>query len=165
VRWREPKRRGSALAPETFGKAIRTGLRTCSTNAHLRATLIRTLGFFVLRAPTGVCLPPSRVDAIAATFRRFTGCCWRHRRRCRRGSISCSGRSGKIWVRTEFSPRPPSRPAAATGCLRMAHPARDERSQQVSWPALPGSPACRSLNVSRKWRCPEWVRDAVSQCY
>src|ERR1700733_585226 len=43
IRWREPKRSGHLLPPETFGAAMRTGLRHARYNTHLRSTLIRTV--------------------------------------------------------------------------------------------------------------------------
>lgn len=57
VRWRSPKPRGSRLPPETFGKAMRTGLRHARYNAHLGATLIRTTGFFVFASAYWALLP------------------------------------------------------------------------------------------------------------
>ncbi len=45
--WRAPPRSAAALPPEAFGSAIRTGLRYARYNSHLRATLIRTVAFFV----------------------------------------------------------------------------------------------------------------------
>src|SRR5580700_3563520 len=55
--WRAPKASGSALPPEAFGSAIRTGLRYARYNSHLRATLIRTVAFFVFGSAYWALLP------------------------------------------------------------------------------------------------------------
>src|ERR1700733_6568905 len=55
--WRAPKTGGSPLPPEPFGGAIRTGLRYARYNLHLRATLIRTVAFFVFGSAYWALLP------------------------------------------------------------------------------------------------------------
>jgi hypothetical protein len=57
VRWREPEKSRSRLPPETFGKAMRTGLRHARYNSYLGATLIRTIGFFVFASAYWALLP------------------------------------------------------------------------------------------------------------
>jgi predicted MFS family arabinose efflux permease len=55
--WRSPKRSATALPPEPFGSAIRTGLRYARYNTHLRATLIRTVAFFIFGSAYWALLP------------------------------------------------------------------------------------------------------------
>ena len=55
--WREPAQSASALPPEPFGSAIRTGLRYARYNTFLRATLIRTAAFFVFGSAYWALLP------------------------------------------------------------------------------------------------------------
>jgi MFS family permease len=55
--WRAPAKSASALAPEPFGSAIRTGLRYARYNSYLRATLIRTTAFFVFASAYWALLP------------------------------------------------------------------------------------------------------------
>jgi predicted MFS family arabinose efflux permease len=55
--WRAPKTSGSPLPPEPFGRAIRTGLRYARYNTYLRATLIRTIAFFVFGSAYWALLP------------------------------------------------------------------------------------------------------------
>jgi predicted MFS family arabinose efflux permease len=55
--WRAPGRSASALPPEPFGSAIRTGLRYARYNSHLRATLIRSIAFFVFGSAYWALLP------------------------------------------------------------------------------------------------------------
>src|SRR5580698_7105072 len=57
IRWREPKTSGHLLPPETFGAAVRTGLRHARYNPYLRSTLIRTVGFFVFAGAYWALLP------------------------------------------------------------------------------------------------------------
>jgi MFS family permease len=55
--WRAPKKSGSALPPESFGSAIRAGIRYARYNSYLRATLIRTTAFFVFGSAYWALLP------------------------------------------------------------------------------------------------------------
>jgi MFS family permease len=57
VRWRDAGRSASALPPESFTNAMRAGLRHARYNAHLRATLIRSVGFFVAASAYWALLP------------------------------------------------------------------------------------------------------------
>jgi MFS family permease len=57
IRWREPKKSGPLLPPETFGRAMRAGLRHARYNTQLRATLIRSVGFFVFASAYWGLLP------------------------------------------------------------------------------------------------------------
>ena len=45
--WRQPRRRSTLLPAERFGRAIWTGLNYARHNRHLRATLVRAIGFFL----------------------------------------------------------------------------------------------------------------------
>ena len=55
--WRAPAKSASALPPEPFGSAIRTGIRYARYNPYLRATLIRTTAFFVFGSAYWALLP------------------------------------------------------------------------------------------------------------
>jgi MFS family permease len=57
VRWRDAGRNASTLPPESFTGAMRAGLRHARYNAQLRATLIRTVGFFVAASAYWALLP------------------------------------------------------------------------------------------------------------
>ena len=67
VRWRAPEKSRSRLPPETFGKAMRTGLRHARYNSYLGATLIRTIGFFVFASAYWALLPLVARRQIAGT--------------------------------------------------------------------------------------------------
>jgi MFS family permease len=55
--WRAPTKSASSLPPEPFGSAIRAGLRYARYNQHLRATLIRSVAFFVFGSAYWALLP------------------------------------------------------------------------------------------------------------
>ena len=55
--WRSPKSTKKHLPVERFSSAIRTGLRHARHNPHLRATLIRAVGFFLFASAYWALLP------------------------------------------------------------------------------------------------------------
>ncbi len=57
VWWHPPRQRVSRLPAEKFSRAIRTGLRYARHNLHLRATLLRAVGFFVFASAYWALLP------------------------------------------------------------------------------------------------------------
>ena len=57
VWWRAPIRRASQLPAERFASAIRTGIRHARFNSHLRATMIRAVGFFLFASCYWALLP------------------------------------------------------------------------------------------------------------
>src|SRR3984957_2175092 len=57
VWWRPPRRSGTPLPPETFGNAVRVGLRHARYNSHLSATLVRATAFFVFASAYWALLP------------------------------------------------------------------------------------------------------------
>ena len=63
--WRSPQRSGSRLPAERFASAIRTGLRHGRNNPHLRATLIRAVGFFLFASAYWALLPLVASERIA----------------------------------------------------------------------------------------------------
>ncbi len=55
--WRSPAKGGRHLPAERLGSAMRTGLRYARHNAHLRATLLRAVGFFLFASAYWALLP------------------------------------------------------------------------------------------------------------
>jgi MFS family permease len=55
--WRSPLKRGPSLPAERFGNAIIAGIRYARHNRHLRATLVRALGFFLFGSAYWALLP------------------------------------------------------------------------------------------------------------
>ena len=66
VWWHPPRRGASHLPAERFGRAIRTGLRYARHNRHLRATLLRAVGFFLFASAYWALLPLVARSQIAA---------------------------------------------------------------------------------------------------
>ena len=66
VWWHPPRRGGSHLPAERFGRAIRTGLRHARHNRPLRATLLRAVGFFLFASAYWALLPLVARSQIAA---------------------------------------------------------------------------------------------------
>lgn len=64
--WQPPRRGGSHLPAERFGRAIRTGLRHARHNRYLRATLLRAVGFFLFASAYWALLPLVARSQIAA---------------------------------------------------------------------------------------------------
>src|SRR5262249_6459429 len=63
--WRAPQRITGHLPAERFGRAIRTGLRYARNNSDLRATLLRSVGFFLFASAYWALLPLIARDRIA----------------------------------------------------------------------------------------------------
>jgi predicted MFS family arabinose efflux permease len=55
--WRAPAKASNTLVPESFGSAVRTGLRHARYNPYLSATLIRTVAFFLFASAYWALLP------------------------------------------------------------------------------------------------------------
>jgi MFS family permease len=55
--WWRPSRERNRLPAERFGRAIRTGFRHAVSNPHLRATLLRSVGFFLFGSAYWALLP------------------------------------------------------------------------------------------------------------
>ncbi|MEP7061555.1 MAG: MFS transporter [Betaproteobacteria bacterium] len=55
--WREPAPPANALPVETFGSAMRAGIRYARYNGLLRATLVRAIGFFLFGSAYWALLP------------------------------------------------------------------------------------------------------------
>jgi MFS family permease len=70
--WRPPAEAvPSRLPAETFGRAMRAGLRHARNNPHLRATLIRTAGFSVFASAYWALLPLVARDQVAGGPRLY----------------------------------------------------------------------------------------------
>jgi MFS family permease len=154
--WRAPKKSSSALPPETFGSAIRTGLRYARYSSHLRATLIRATAFFVFGSAYWALLPLVARTQIAggpALYGVLLGVI---------GAAAVGGafllrrlreKLGADWLVAAAS----LGTAIATALFALArHPATAVLASFIagaSWIA-----AVSSLNVSAQVALPEWVR-------
>src|SRR3984957_6245689 len=154
--WHPPRRAGTPLPPESFGSAMRTGLRHARYNRHLSATLIRAIAFFgfasaywallplvarsqIAGGPTlyGILLGAIGASAVAATFML-------PRLRTRFGADQL------LAVATLAT-------AAATGLFAVAH----DSGTGIAASLIAGASwivALSSLNISAQVALPEWVR-------
>jgi MFS family permease len=154
--WRAPKKSASALPPEPFGSAVRTGLRYARYNSYLRATLIRTIAFFVFGSGYWALLPlvaRTRIAGGPALYGVLLG------------AIGASAVGGAFLLRRlKEKLGADSLVAAATLGTALATAlfalARDPATAIVasfiagaSWIA-----AVSCLNVSAQVALPEWVR-------
>ena len=154
--WRAPKRSASALPPEPFGSAIRTGIRYARYNSHLRATLIRTIAFFVFGSAYWALLPLVARSQIAAGPALYGVLL---------GAIGASAVGGAFLLRRlreklgadSLVAAASLGTAIATALFAVArHPATAVVASLVagaSWIA-----AVSNLNVSAQVALPEWVR-------
>lgn len=66
VWWKPAETAGTHLPPENFGSALRVGLRHARFNPHLKATLVRSAGFFLFASAYWALLPLVARDQIAS---------------------------------------------------------------------------------------------------
>jgi len=154
--WRTPKTSGSTLPPESFGSAIRDGLRYARYNSYLRATLVRTIAFFLFGSAYWALLPlvaRTQITGGPALYGVLLG------------GIGASAVGGAFLLRRlrtrlgadALVAAATLGTAAATALFALAHhPATAIIASLIagaSWIA-----AVASLNVSAQVALPEWVR-------
>ena len=157
IRWRPPKKSGPTLPPETFGQAMRSGLRHARYNASLRSTLVRTVAFFVFASAYWALLPLVARNQIAGSPGALRCAARRDRRIGRRGRVSAANAALAIWDRTRCSQgRPSQRLSPRRFLASRTTPASHSLASVLagaSWIA-----GVSSLNVSAQVALPEWVR-------
>jgi predicted MFS family arabinose efflux permease len=156
ARWRPPGRGGTRLPPESFGNAVRTGLRYARYNRHLGATLIRAAGFFVFASAYWALLPLVARNQIAGGAALYG---------LLLGAIGAAAVSGAMvlrplrarWGADRLVAAATLATSAATALFAVAHGAGVAVAASLiagaSWIA-----AVSSLNVSAQVALPEWVR-------
>lgn len=156
VRWRPPKKSGPRLPPERFGQAMRAGLRHARYNAHLRATLVRTMGFFVFASAYWALLPLIARHQIGGNPALYGSLL---------AVIGASAVAGAFVLRSLRSRLGPdallaaatAATALATALFGITHSAAIALAASAlagaSWIA-----GVSSLNVSAQVALPEWVR-------
>ncbi len=156
VWWRAPRRSAAHLPPETLGSAMRTGIRHARYNAHLGATLIRTIAFFVFASAYWALLPLVARRLIAGGPELYG---------ILLGVIGASAVAGAFllrWLKTKLGAdrlvaAATVATAAATALFAIAPgPATAVAASLIagaSWIA-----GVSSLNVSAQVALPDWVR-------
>jgi len=156
VRWRRPTPSVSPLPPEGFVSALRAGLRHARYNAHLRATLIRAVGFFLFASAYWGLLPlvvRTRIAGTPTLYGLVLGVI---------GAAAVGGAFLLRPLRTRLGAdalvaAATVATAVATALFGAAHSAVIALAASLiagaSWIA-----AVASLNVSAQVALPEWVR-------
>jgi predicted MFS family arabinose efflux permease len=156
VWWRPPRQSGTPLPPETFGNAVRVGLRHARYNSHLSATLVRATAFFVFASAYWALLPLVARTQIAGGPALYG---------ILLGAIGASAVGVAFLLRRLRTRLGADRllsaatlaTAVATGLFAMAHDSATAIAASLlagaSWIA-----AVSSLNVSAQVALPEWVR-------
>jgi MFS family permease len=154
--WRVPKKSGSSLPPESFGSAIRAGIRYARYNSYLRATLIRTIAFFVFGSAYWALLPlvaRTQIAGGAALYGVLLGTI---------GASAVGGAFLLKWFRATFGADLVVAGASLGTAIAMALFALARQPVTavvaslvagISWIA-----AVSSLNISAQLALPEWVR-------
>ncbi|MGA2186947.1 MAG: MFS transporter [Steroidobacteraceae bacterium] len=154
--WRPPREQGARLPPESFGSALRTGLRHARYNTHLRATLIRALGFFLFGSAYWALLPLVARTQVAGGPALYGVLL---------GAIGAAAVGGALLLRKIRAKLGADRllaaaslaSALATALFALAHDAVTAIAASLvagaSWIA-----AVSTLNVSAQVSLPEWVR-------
>jgi MFS family permease len=156
VRWREPSKSASGLPAETFIDAMRTGLRHARYNTHLRATLIRTVGFFVFASAYWGLLPLVARDRISDNPTLYGVLL---------GAIGASAVAGAFVLRPLRERLGADRLLAAATIATAAATALFGASRDLATALIASALAgiswiagVSSLNVSAQIALPEWVR-------
>lgn len=156
VWWRAPTRPANSVVSESFGGALRTGLRHVRYNSYLSATLIRAVAFFLFASAYWALLPlvaQKRLHGGPALYGVLLG------------AIGASAIAGAFFLRTLKERLGPDRlVAAATAATAVAmglfavaeHPfiaIIASLLAGVSWIS-----SVSTLNVSAQVALPQWVR-------
>jgi MFS family permease len=154
--WRSPQKGAGHLPAERFGSALRAGIRYARNNPHLRATLIRAVGFFLFASAYWALLPLVARNQIAAgpeVYGLLLGAI---------GAGAVAGALALPWLKARLGPdRVVAAGTVGTAvALVLFGLARNTASglaasliAGISWIAL-----LSSLNVSAQVALPEWVR-------
>ena len=154
--WRAPKKSGSPLPPEAFGSAVRTGLRYARYNSYLRATLLRTIAFFLFGSAYWALLPlvaRTQITGGPALYGILLGII---------GAAAVGGafvlkRFRAQWGADHLVAASSLGTAIATGLFAIARePATAMVASIVAGASWIG--AVSSLNISAQVALPEWVR-------
>jgi MFS family permease len=154
--WRAPQTGQRRLPTERLVGALQTGIRYARHNRHLRATLLRAVGFFLFASAYWALLPLVARDRIAGGPKLYG---------ILLGVIGASAIAGAFALPRLKSKLGPDRLVAAgaigtAGALLLFGVARNPATAiaasvlaGISWIAV-----LSSLNVSAQFALPEWVR-------
>jgi len=154
--WHSPQKPGRHLPTERLGRAIVTGLRYGRHNSHLRATMVRAVGFFLFSSAYWALLPliaRAQISGGPELYGILLGAI---------GAGAVAGAFLLPWLKAKLGPdRTVSAATIGTAAaLALFGSAHDQVTgviasliAGVSWIA-----ALASLNVSAQVSLPDWVR-------
>ena len=156
LRWRSAPHQESQVPAERFISALRTGVRHSRNNRHLRATLLRAVGFFLFASCYWALLPLVARDQVGAgpTFYGIV-----------LGAIGVGAIGGALalpWLKTTLGPnRIVAAGTLGTAIALMLYGIAHDPATALAASILAG--ACwiavlSTLNVSAQLALPEWVR-------
>ncbi len=154
--WRTPRRARSLLPAERFGQAVWAGLRYARHNRHLRATLMRSVGFFLFASSYWALLPLVARERIAGgpgLYGLLLGVI---------GAGAVGGAFFLPWLKTKLGPDRLMALGALGQAVAMAlyGLAREPATALVA-SAIAGASwiaALATLSVSAQVALPDWVR-------
>jgi predicted MFS family arabinose efflux permease len=154
--WRAPQPGGRRLPTERLASALQTGIRYARHSQHLRATLLRAVGFFLFASAYWALLPLVARDRIAGGPRLYG---------ILLGVIGASAVGGAFALPRLKKKLGPDRLVAAgaigtASALLLFGLARNPATA-IAASVLAGSSwiaVLSSLNVSAQFALPEWVR-------
>lgn len=156
LRWRSAPRRDAQLPAERFISALRTGVRHSRNNRHLRATLLRAVGFFLFASCYWALLPLVALDQVgggAAFYGILLGAI---------GASAIGGVFALPWLKATLGPnRVVAAGSIGTAVALLLY--GTARGPVVALGASGIAGVCwiavlSTLNVSAQLALPEWVR-------
>ncbi len=155
-RWRSAPRPETQLPAERFASALRAGVRHSRHNRHLRATLLRAVGFFLFASCYWALLPLVARDQVRGGV-TFYGILL--------GTIGASAIAGVFalpWLKVHLGPnRLVAAGSLGTAVAMVLYGVAGDPVTALAASAIAG--ACwiavlSTLNVSAQLALPEWVR-------
>jgi predicted MFS family arabinose efflux permease len=156
LRWRPAPRRDSELPAERFISALRTGVRHSRNNRHLRATLLRAVGFFLFASCYWALLPlvaRNQVRGGAAFYGVVLGTI---------GASAIAGVFALPWLKGRLGPnRVVAFGSIGTALALVLYGAARDPVTALGASAIAGVcwiAVLSSLNISAQLALPAWVR-------
>ena len=154
--WRESKRASTLLPAERFGQAMRVGLRYARHNRHLRATLMRAVGFFLFASAYWALLPLVARQQIAGGPGLYGVLL---------GAIGAGAVGGALflpWLKTKLGPdRLMAVGALGQAVAMVLYGLARDLATALAASAIAGASwiaALATLSVSAQVALPDWVR-------
>ena len=154
--WRTPRRARTLLPAERFGHAVWAGLRYARHNRHLRATLMRAVGFFLFASAYWALLPLVAREQIAGgpgLYGVLLGVI---------GAGAVGGAFFLPWLKTKLGPdRLMALGALGQAVAMVLYGLAHEPATALVASAIAGASwiaALATLSVSAQVALPDWVR-------